>query len=188
MKNLTFLFFIHSNISIGAAVTTSTLTDGILCNSSATFQTPFASLGLVPEGCSSHLFPKMFGDELSHKMLEEGHKMSASEALSTGMVSKVVNSEYSQDSTEEDAALVSEAEGYAREYLQQNGESRRWTAEEIEHLKQVNRQESVALANAFMSEKFFKAMEMNAERRGNSKAKITFQALRLSRPVWSILL
>jgi enoyl-CoA hydratase/carnithine racemase len=40
--------------AIGAAVTSATLCDAIFCSTTATFVTPFAALGLPPEGTSSH--------------------------------------------------------------------------------------------------------------------------------------
>ena len=39
--------------AIGACVTSATLCDGILASEKATFNVPFAALGITPEGCSS---------------------------------------------------------------------------------------------------------------------------------------
>lgn len=172
---------------IGAAATTATLADGIICNEKASMVTPFASLGLVPEGCSSYLFPKLLGDDLAHKMLEQGYKLGAQEALERGLVAKLVETNYPDDSTEEDTALLAKAEEHAREFLDSNT-GRSWSPEELETLKRVNAEESIALANALVSEKFFRAMEANAERRNNTAGKTIFQALRLTRPVWKFLL
>lgn len=48
--------------AVGVGVTSSTLTDAILASSTATFHTPFAMLGLPPEGCSSFNFPRLLGE------------------------------------------------------------------------------------------------------------------------------
>ena len=38
------------------------LTDYAVASSSATFQTPFKRLGILPEGCSTFLFPRIMGE------------------------------------------------------------------------------------------------------------------------------
>ena len=44
--------------AIGAVVTSATLSDAIIAAEEATFSTPFAALGIVPEGCSSVHFAR----------------------------------------------------------------------------------------------------------------------------------
>src|SRR5690606_3499427 len=44
--------------AIGACVTSATLCDAIIASQKATFSTPFAALGVPPEGCSSVIFPR----------------------------------------------------------------------------------------------------------------------------------
>ncbi|MEM6956112.1 MAG: enoyl-CoA hydratase/isomerase family protein, partial [Myxococcota bacterium] len=47
--------------AIGATVTSSTLCDAAIAADEATFSTPFARLGVTPEGCSSEHLPKLIG-------------------------------------------------------------------------------------------------------------------------------
>jgi Delta3-Delta2-enoyl-CoA isomerase len=49
--------------AIGASVTTTTLCDHTIAGESATFLTPFARLGVPPEGCSSVHFEFLMGKE-----------------------------------------------------------------------------------------------------------------------------
>jgi len=172
--------------AVGAAVTTATLCDGIVANQHATFHTPFQSLGLVPEGCSSVLFPEIFGEEMAKKMLIDGHKLQVTEALEHGMISSITVSD--SDDVNGDVELQDAAVKLAEEYVEKNGIHRKRTAEERLRLKQVNEQESIDLANAFVSENFLRAMESQAERKGNGKVKYSFAALRIARPIWSLLL
>ncbi len=74
--------------ALGAAATSSLLCDVVVCSNTAYFLTPFKSLGLVPEGCSSYVFPKLLGQELGKQVLE-GRKLEALEALQLGFVDKV---------------------------------------------------------------------------------------------------
>jgi peroxisomal 3,2-trans-enoyl-CoA isomerase len=47
--------------AIGISVTLLALLDMVYASDRATFHTPFMSLGLCPEACSSYLFPKIMG-------------------------------------------------------------------------------------------------------------------------------
>ena len=47
--------------AIGACVTSATLCDAIIASDKATFLTPFARLGIPPEGCSSVHFERCMG-------------------------------------------------------------------------------------------------------------------------------
>ena len=75
--------------AIGMAVTSATLTDGIICSSKATFHTPFRQLGLPPEGCSSVHFERLMGPEGVEVMLTRGEKVDAAKALRLGLVKEV---------------------------------------------------------------------------------------------------
>lgn len=58
--------------AIGAPVTSATLCDAMLVSEKATFLTPFSSLALPAEGCSSYTFPLIMGEARAKLMLEEG--------------------------------------------------------------------------------------------------------------------
>ena len=61
--------------AIGASVTSATLCNGIIAADGATLSTPFSSLGLCPEGCSSIQFARLMGEENAQRMLgKEGWK------------------------------------------------------------------------------------------------------------------
>lgn len=55
----------------------------------AYFHTPFASLALCAEGCSSYTFPRILGKSKASEMLLVNHQLSAAEALQFGLISKV---------------------------------------------------------------------------------------------------
>lgn len=53
--------------------------------------TPFAALGVPPEGCSSVHFARIMGPERAHRMLgPDGWKPTAAEAHAAGWVTQVV--------------------------------------------------------------------------------------------------
>ena len=73
--------------AIGACVTSATLCNGIIASDQATFSTPFAALGVPPEGCSSVVFPRLLGEAAAKRMLgAEGWKPTGAEALEIGLV------------------------------------------------------------------------------------------------------
>ncbi|XP_018017199.1 enoyl-CoA delta isomerase 2 [Hyalella azteca] len=76
--------------AVGFGVTILPLLDLVICLDTVTLWTPFVSLGLVPEGCSSYTFPRIMGPSTAAQMLLLGYKMSAAEALNCGLVAKVV--------------------------------------------------------------------------------------------------
>ncbi|TGZ63162.1 hypothetical protein CRM22_007079 [Opisthorchis felineus] len=84
--------------AIGISVTTLGLYDYVLASDNATFQTPFVATGQTPEGCSSYTFPRLMGPMIANDMLLFGRKLSASEACSYGLVTRVVpQSEFSEE-------------------------------------------------------------------------------------------
>lgn len=53
------------------------------------FHTPFVSLGVCAEGCSTYTFPKLFGKCMANEMLLLGKKLSAEEALRLNFISDI---------------------------------------------------------------------------------------------------
>ncbi|KAG5443874.1 Enoyl-CoA delta isomerase 2, mitochondrial, partial [Clonorchis sinensis] len=84
--------------AIGISVSTLGLYDYVLASDNATFQTPFVATGQTPEGCSSYTFPRLMGPMMANDMLLFGRKLSATEACSYGLVTRVVpQSEFSEE-------------------------------------------------------------------------------------------
>eukprot|EP01065_Artemidia_motanka_P049096 TRINITY_DN8057_c0_g1_i1.p2 TRINITY_DN8057_c0_g1~~TRINITY_DN8057_c0_g1_i1.p2 ORF type:complete len:295 (+),score=108.35 TRINITY_DN8057_c0_g1_i1:74-958(+) len=165
--------------AIGATVTSATLCDGIVASTSATFHTPFTALGVTPEGCSSVHFERLLGKEAAERMLgKEGWKPTAEEAHKIGMVMKVVP----------DAELLPTAQAIAEKWIA-DGRVRTIPANgDRAELKAVNAKESVALAQAFLSENFLRGQQQFLSKRGKTGPAMMFQTIRTLRPIWSLLL
>ena len=160
--------------AIGASVTSATLSDGIVASDRATFSTPFARLGVTPEGCSSVHFERIMGAENAAKMLEQNWKPDASEALSVGLIDEVVPHE----------ELLDSAVAYAEKLISEGRDRRLKEKGLYDEYKEVNKKESVDLANAFLSEKFLSAQRDFAASRKKSGPARLFSALLLTRPLW----
>lgn len=64
--------------------------DLVYAAETAIFQTPFMSLGFVPEGASSYTFPKVMGKQHANALLLAAEKMTAQEMYISGLVTKVI--------------------------------------------------------------------------------------------------
>jgi len=76
--------------SIGWGCTQLSAFDLVYAHQSAFSQTPFASLGIVPEGGLSYNFPKAMGKARANALLLAGDTLSAHEAWVGGLVTGVV--------------------------------------------------------------------------------------------------
>lgn len=86
--------------AVGVAVTTLGLADVVYASDTATFETPFTTLGQCAEGCSSYTFSKIMGNSLASEVLYFGRKLSAQEAKSCGLISDVFPSSTFRDEVE----------------------------------------------------------------------------------------
>jgi len=77
-------------IAIGIGTTMVFHCDYVIASTTATFQSPFIQYGLVPEGASSLLLPRMVGHQRAFSMLVMGRPMSAQDARAAGIVNTVV--------------------------------------------------------------------------------------------------
>lgn len=75
--------------ALGIGVTVLGLVDVVYASDTATFLTPFTSLGQSPEACSSYTFPKIMGHSKAYEVLYFGRKLTAAEAKESGLVSEV---------------------------------------------------------------------------------------------------
>eukprot|EP00644_Phytophthora_capsici_P015207 jgi/Phyca11/130857/e_gw1.98.38.1 len=71
--------------AVGIATTILALCDLVYVKETATFHTPFTSLGQSPEACSSLLFPQIMGPARANALLLLGEKLSAKDAVDTGL-------------------------------------------------------------------------------------------------------
>ncbi|ALC43492.1 CG13890 [Drosophila busckii] len=78
--------------AIGIGCTLVALSDVAWCSEQAYFLTPFSSLGLVPEACSSYLFPIILGKSKANEMLVLNEKLTAQEAYQFSFVSRIFKS------------------------------------------------------------------------------------------------
>lgn len=165
--------------AIGASVTSATLCEALWASERATFSTPFAALGIPPEGCSSVLFPRRLGAAAATRMLTENWKPNAAEALSCGLAQRVLPHERLLP------AALDEAEAWARA-----GRIRALSADAsaLAELRAANAAESERLADAFLAPPFLEAQRAFAASKGRTGAAAVFWALKASRPLWSLFL
>lgn len=164
--------------AIGASVTSATLCDGIIAAEEATFSTPFGALYVPPEGCSSEVFPKLIGEDNAPKMLKEGWKPTAKEALEIGLVQWVV----SGDDLLEKAQEI--AEGWIEE-----GHTRSYPCDfSLDELKKINARESEELATAFLSPPFLSNQARFLWSKKKRIPSIMFKTLSALHPLWSRLI
>lgn len=162
--------------AIGASVTSATLCDGIIASENATFSTPFAALGVTPEGCSSVHLPRLIGKENTERMLDkEGWKPNGAKALEMGLAQWLVSEE----------KLLDKAHEIAQGWIQQ-GKTRCFLGgSELKELKEVNAQESVNLANAFLAKPFLTGQSKFFWRKQKYALSVLFFMLQISRPIWA---
>lgn len=164
--------------AIGACVTSATLCDGIVASEKATFSTPFHALGVTPEGCSSVMFPRLLGDGAARMLGPEGWRPTASEALEAGLVNWVVP----HDELMDEARRIAKgwvAEGKERSY---RGDLSR------EELLQINADESVQLADAFLSPAFLDGQFRFLWKKKKRPMSLAFLTAKVTHPLWSRLL
>ena len=165
--------------AIGASVTSATLCNGIIASEKATFSTPFAALGLPPEGCSSVQFARLMGETNAGRMLgKEGWKPTAEEALEAGLNQWVAPHD----------KLGQEAQRIALEWIASGAERSYRGGSERDELKTVNASESIELADAFLSAPFIKAQFDFLRSRKKWGPAAMFLTMLITRPLWSRLL
>jgi len=94
-----FLFAIHNfpkpliaavhGRAVGIGTTMLMHCDIVTANPNTIFSMPFVSLGLVAEGGSSYLFPRLVGHSKASEILLTGRSFSADEALQMGLINEI---------------------------------------------------------------------------------------------------
>jgi len=165
--------------AIGASVTSATLCDGMIASEKATFSTPFAALGVTPEGCSSVHFARLMNQVNADRMLGvEGWKPTAAEALEAGLIQWVVLHD----------KLMPEAQRIASEWAT-SGATRSFRAgATVDELKAINARESAILADAFLGAAFLKGQLKFLWRKKKWRPAMMFLTLLALRPLWARLL
>jgi enoyl-CoA hydratase/carnithine racemase len=77
-------------IAVGIGATMVFHCDYVVAGTTASFLSPFVQYGLVPEGASSLLLPRMAGHQRAFSMLVMGRPMSAEDAREAGLVNVIV--------------------------------------------------------------------------------------------------
>nr|CAD7392004.1 unnamed protein product [Timema cristinae] len=75
---------------VGLGVTMLPFFDMVIASDKATFSTPYARLGQVPEGAAILTLPHMLGNAVTSELLFGCRKLTASEALRFGLVTRVL--------------------------------------------------------------------------------------------------
>ncbi len=163
--------------AIGAPVTSASLCDAVLAVEHASFETPFARLGLYPEGCSSVHFERLMGSEMAERMLgEEGARITATEALQVGLVDEIIK---------EPGDLMSRAMERARQ-LADSGKPRRLVSQGlVDEYLAVNEKESDDIARGMTSPEFLQTQRRFLQERGKTQGALLMGLLQLTYPVWS---
>lgn len=153
--------------AIGMGVTQLGLVDAVLASPTATFQTPFAKLGLPPEGCSTFTFPTFLGKDVARRLLEEAEKIDVHEAHRCGLVTEIVAAE----------DLQVRAQAVAEEWAASSRPKRIVERGIIEELKAVNKSESVAFGNALADRRFYEAQLAMAQEKGKKLPAVVWWAM-----------
>lgn len=77
-------------VAVGIGATMVFHCDYVIASTTASFSSPFIQYGLVPEGASSLLLPRMAGHQRAFAMLVMGRAISAEDARDAGFVNAVV--------------------------------------------------------------------------------------------------
>jgi enoyl-CoA hydratase/carnithine racemase len=146
-------------IAVGMGVTMVLHCDYVIASTTASFNSPFIQYGLVPEGASSLLLPRMAGHQRAFSLLVMGRPMSASEAREAGFVNEVVAAGHAvieaQKVAREIGELPPEAVAISRKLLKLPPEDLLRRMDEEEHLfrDRIHAPTVVAAVKGFMDRK-----------------------------------
>jgi enoyl-CoA hydratase/carnithine racemase len=139
-------------VAVGMGVTMVLHCDYVIASTQASFRSPFIQYGLVPEGASSLLLPRMAGHQQAFSLLVMGRSMSAEEARDAGFVNAVIEA---QKVAREITELPAEAVAISRKLLKLPTEDLLRRMDDEEHLFQerIHAPSVVAAVKGFMARK-----------------------------------
>ena len=146
-------------VAVGMGLTMVLHCDYVIAGTTASFHSPFIQYGLVPEGGSSLLLPRMAGHQRAFSLLVMGRPMSASEAREAGFVNEVVAAGHAvieaQKVAREIGELPPEAVAISRKLLKLPAEDLLRRMDEEEHLfrDRIQAPAVVAAVKGFMDRK-----------------------------------
>jgi enoyl-CoA hydratase/carnithine racemase len=144
-------------VAIGVGATMLFHCDYVLASTTATFSTPFIHLGLVPEGASSLLMPRVIGYQRAFAMLVMGRTFSADDARIAGFVNAVVAPGHTETEARKVAreicALPAEAVSISRKLMKPPPEDLTRRIDQESHLfsERMRSAEAIAAFKAFFS-------------------------------------
>jgi len=146
-------------VAVGMGATMVFHCDYVIAGTTASFSSPYVQYGLVPEGASSLLLPRMAGHQRAFSMLVMGQPISAEEARQAGFVNVVVAPGHAvseaQKAAREICALPPDAVAISRKLLKLPTEDllRRVSQEEHFFGERIRSPETLAALKAFFSRK-----------------------------------
>ncbi len=146
-------------VAVGVGATMVFHCDYVIAGTTASFSSPYVQYGLVPEGASSLLLPRMAGHQRAFSMLVMGQSISAEEARQAGFVNVVVPPGHAvneaQKAAREICALPPDAVAISRKLLKLPAEDllRRMGNEEHLFGERMRLPETIAALKTFFSRK-----------------------------------
>ncbi len=146
-------------MAVGMGATMVFHCDYVVAGTTASFSSPFIQYGLVPEGASSLLLPRMAGHQRAFAMLVMGRSISAEEAREAGFVNVVVPPGHALNEAHkvarEISALPPDAVAIARKLLKLPKEDllRRIGQEEHLFAERMRAPGAIAAFKSFLSRK-----------------------------------
>ena len=166
---------------------------GIIASEKATFHANFKQLGVSAEGCSTVHFQRIIGAQAADKMLKQGIKIGAEEALKIGITdqTRCPDCNFFLGFIQElvpHSELLRRSQEIAEQWVLEGRKRIIPGNQNIEEYRIVNREESRLVADGFLSFDFLNNQEQFLRSRGKLKEARIFWFLKNSRPLWSKML